>query len=70
MVETPDKGREWPVRKQIQRVWKDLFDECTETFDERLAAGALGVRTAGTGDQRLERRPVCPSSGFDPNFPA
>ena len=31
--------------------------------------GVLGVQTAGTGVQRLERRPAWPSSGFDPNLP-
>ena len=38
------------------------------TFDGFGTMGALEVHAAGTGVQRLERRPAWPSSGFDLNL--
>ena len=44
--------------------------EHTGTIDGLRTAGAPGNQLAGTGVQRLERRPAWPALGFDPNLPA
>ena len=44
-------------------------EQWTTTIDGLRTMGVLGVHAAGTGVQRLERRPAWPSPGFDPNLP-
>ena len=62
--------REQKLDQVSQKVDESERSTPIGTIDGLRAAGALGIHTAGTGVQRLERRPAWPSSGFDPNLPA